>query len=200
MNLWIDELIDTFEATAFYNGDEPIKTESDSYVLDSIKSDIETGKSILDFGCGTGRYLDLIESETAVNYTGYDTSEGMLKKAKSKFPENSFLSKLTTKKYDVVINVNTLQHSIDIEEIKSKIQDILKVGKKFILSFWYAEEFKDTTVTVSGHSFKEIFLSPAQIESELLPLFADYSVSVKYFPFNIPYKSAVIIAEKTATK
>ena len=38
MNLWIDELIDTFEATAFYNGDEPIKTESDSFVLDNIKS------------------------------------------------------------------------------------------------------------------------------------------------------------------
>lgn len=64
---------------------EDSKKEVDNY-LDSISKN----KIILDAGCGTGKYLRLLESN-GVKYIGVDLSSKQLEKAKSKATKNNSL-------------------------------------------------------------------------------------------------------------
>jgi ubiquinone/menaquinone biosynthesis C-methylase UbiE len=50
---------------------------------------IESGDKVLDLGCGNGRLFGLLR-EKNINYTGVDSSEGLIKIAKEKYPEEAF--------------------------------------------------------------------------------------------------------------
>lgn len=50
---------------------------------------LKVGDSLLDYGCGTGALSDLIPAGVA--YYGYDTSAGMLQRAREERPFKSFL-------------------------------------------------------------------------------------------------------------
>lgn len=63
------------------------------------------GDSVLDFGCGTGRFLEFLPP--LIEYTGYDTSSGMLARARREHPEARFLSRLGSERYDHIVCVGT---------------------------------------------------------------------------------------------
>lgn len=48
------------------------------------------GSSFLDIGCGTGRFYNFIY-KFCDEYVGYDSSEAMIQKARSKYPDGNFI-------------------------------------------------------------------------------------------------------------
>jgi ubiquinone/menaquinone biosynthesis C-methylase UbiE len=49
------------------------------------------GSRVVDFGCGTGLFLESLVTKKLDIYLGVDISEGMLDKARAKFPDGNFL-------------------------------------------------------------------------------------------------------------
>lgn len=197
MNIWPTEVVELLENNAFYNQGEPLKRESDIFIIEILKNEIENGKSILDYACGTGRLYDLLKRE-GLNplYTGYDSSEGMIKKAKEKFSDVQFTNKVPSKKADVIVNIDMLQHSDSFEDFKNKAKDISGLAKKVIFHFWYKDIYSEQQIAIKGNEFNEIFPAPANIINDLMPLFDDHNITVKLFPDCQPYKTAVIVAER----
>ena len=73
-----------------YSSDKQKKTDerAKSAVLDLVGN--VKHKTVLDCGCGTGRFADLFEQRGA-RVVGMDTSENMIKIAKKKVPSAEFI-------------------------------------------------------------------------------------------------------------
>jgi len=93
-------------------------------------------KSILDMGCGTGRFLDFAEN-------GVDFSEGMLGEAQAKFPNHkltvSDISKMPfeEKSFEAIYSLHVFMH-LDLGTIEKTIQEahrILKPNGVLIFDF-----------------------------------------------------------------
>ncbi|EKE11147.1 MAG: methyltransferase [uncultured bacterium] len=54
--------------------------------LDFIKDHIKKGDRVLDFGCGNGRFLEILK-EKNVDYHGVDVSQGLVDLAKKRYPQ-----------------------------------------------------------------------------------------------------------------
>jgi ubiquinone/menaquinone biosynthesis C-methylase UbiE len=92
--------------------------------------------SILDMGCGTGRFLDFAEN-------GVDFSKGMLGEAQEKFPNHkltvSDISKMPfeNESFEAVYSLHVFMH-LDLGTIEKTIQEahrILKTNGIFIFDF-----------------------------------------------------------------
>jgi ubiquinone/menaquinone biosynthesis C-methylase UbiE len=110
---------------------------------DTLYKSIRGSKHLLDFGCGTARFAQRIIS-LGVNYTGIDSSPGMIEEAKHynpqaelkfvlfdgvnlPFPESSF---------DVCLSTGVLQYILngpDTKKIIFELQRILAPQGRFIL-------------------------------------------------------------------
>lgn len=98
------------------------------------------GKSILDVGCGDGRFCYELMKE-GIKVEGIDYSEQALSFARAFNPRTNFyLDDLTNlklkKKFDVVVLVEVLEH-IDphqISKVMENISKVLKKGGKLIIS------------------------------------------------------------------
>lgn len=53
---------------------------------------ISSKKRVIELGCGTGRNIARVISNGALSYVGVDQSDGMLEKARAKFPQFGFLN------------------------------------------------------------------------------------------------------------
>ena len=109
--------------------------------LDAIIEDMKTHavKSVLDVGCGNGRFLEEVENRELriESYLGTDNSEGMIREAKMLYPEHLFhviwmehLSGLESQisKYDAIIFLASYHH-LDTTEHRIKT---LQYAKKFL--------------------------------------------------------------------
>ena len=104
-NLW---------ASTYSKESNPIKNLSDALVekfLPELK-----GKTILDAGCGTGKFCSLAENQNAMKVVGIDLSQAMIDEAKSVCSKTEFrcldISKATIEQshYDVVLCVLVMGH------------------------------------------------------------------------------------------
>jgi len=84
-------------------------------------------KTILDMGCGTGRFLDFAKN-------GVDFSEGMLGEAKKKFPHHhltvSDISKMPFEKesFEAIYSLHVFMH-LDLETIQKTIREAHRILK-----------------------------------------------------------------------
>lgn len=108
----------------------------DKYVVPVLKS--VKSASVLDVGCGTGRY-----SGRALEYcrdvTGIDISSGMLRVARSSFPRAKFLKKDVRniglkRKYTAVIAARALSHVENPGYIISKLSNQVESNGVFFVS------------------------------------------------------------------
>jgi len=71
---------------------------------------IPKNNTILDYGCGVGRLSVLFKPK---NYTGMDISPEMLKIAREKHPDYTFIQMTQLPKTDIFFTANVLQHNND---------------------------------------------------------------------------------------
>lgn len=90
---------------------------------------IKKEDKIIDIGCGTGFLLDLMKEKIHISkYIGIDSSPGMLKKARIKYPDHLFIlnnagSILINNNINFVIALFSLNYIKDISNIIKQIKD-----------------------------------------------------------------------------
>lgn len=84
-------------------------------------------KTILDMGCGTGRFLDFAKN-------GVDFSEGMLEEAKTKFPNHHLIVSdisnmpFEKKSFEAIYSLHVFMH-LDLETIQKTIGEAHRILK-----------------------------------------------------------------------
>jgi SAM-dependent methyltransferase len=116
-------------------------------LIQDIFSGLESPLSnVLDFGCGTGDMLYLLQKEKPDwNVLGIDVSNGMLEKAKKNYPEmaakflkvdNGRESEIVGEsKFDLVVSTCVFHHISPIEwrDTMRRIRSLLRPGSHFLL-------------------------------------------------------------------
>jgi SAM-dependent methyltransferase len=97
--------------------------------------------SILDFGCGTGKHLSILDAR-GYKVQGYDPSTDMIERAKSNYPHILFANKMEDLhfKFDLVISLfDVLSYQCTSELLNDYFEQLLsKVapGGYIIVDFW----------------------------------------------------------------
>jgi len=130
---------------------------------------------VLDIGCGTGFYADILQRLGVKDYTGLDITDRLFAQHRERFPEYKFIKKdITTEKvegeYDLIIMIEVLEHIVNddkltfaTENIKTCLADngtfiissIWEKGKKhmFYVRRWTLEEIRQR---FEGYAFGEL--------------------------------------------
>lgn len=141
----------------------PIKKMSDDFIASVLPS--LAGKSLLDAGCGTGRFCVTAAGQGAALIKGIDLSPAMIDEAKKNCPSGNFvcadLASVDIERsfYDTAICGLVLGHIELIEPVMTKLVNSLKPGGSLILTDFHPFQttmkakrtFKDSG---SGHTFE----------------------------------------------
>lgn len=108
--------------------------EKEASIVKSFFTEVTILEStkILDIGCGTGNYTDLIQKLTIAQVYGLDSSVGMLEKARSKNQEVMFkvgeATNLPFEKnfFDFIYMTDVIHHITDIFTMFQEVQRILQ--------------------------------------------------------------------------
>ena len=103
------------------------------------------GKSILDAGCGTGRYLELLYGFNPSTLAGIDFAPSMLKVAKTKFSNSAVLLiggridsiPFAERSFDFVLNTLALDHLRDLHGGVSELARVLRTSGAMIISLFH---------------------------------------------------------------
>jgi malonyl-CoA O-methyltransferase len=129
----------------------PLIALEQSITLDLI-GDVH-GLRVLDVGCGTGRYCELLTKKGAT-VVGIDPSKKMLERAKTKITPNCKFelrlgkiedAEFPDDQFNLVVYALTVGHAPHLEPVIRKISRILKHNGSFILSdmhpYWFVSGF-----------------------------------------------------------
>lgn len=125
-------------ASTFSESRKNLRWGEVDYFVDYMKEHSSEGKaSILDVGCGNGRFLETLESsEFPYSYLGIDASTGMIEEAKKLHSEYCFrvldmnhLEVLSdSEKYQFIVFIASFHHLLTEQERK----EVLKKTKKLL--------------------------------------------------------------------
>ncbi len=112
--------------------------------LKVFKKYVKPDYKILDLGCGNGRLYQLLEKQ-AVEYTGLDNSRSLIRIAKEKYPEVSFISSdalnlpFEGEEFNLIFSIAML-HQIPSRELRllalKEMKRVLKNKGILILTSW----------------------------------------------------------------
>jgi malonyl-CoA O-methyltransferase len=123
-------------AATYHSEANPIKNLSDDFIRNELP-DLK-GRSVLDAGCGTGRFCMIAVAQGAGSVKGVDLSPKMIEEAKKNCPQAEFecedLLTISLEKYDVVICGLVLGHINMLEPVLPKLVMSLKAGGHLILT------------------------------------------------------------------
>ena len=118
--------------------------------LNFIKEYVSEKDEVLDFGCGNGRLLELL-NKTNIDYTGVDISRNLLKIATQKYPAKKFIFIDTenvlpfkNETFDKVFAIAVFHH-FNPKMAKNTLSEIKRVVKKdgiVVITAWYLWETK----------------------------------------------------------
>ncbi len=119
------------------------------------KFDIDfANTTVLEIGCGTGFYTDILKECGCLDYTGLDITSVLFPNLKRKYSNYKFLKKDITrykpeeKKYDLIIMIDVTQHITDELKFKKAMTNIkaaLADSGIFIVTSWLSEKGKKRT-------------------------------------------------------
>lgn len=123
--------------------DNPIKNLSDEFITNELPDLKE--KSVLDAGCGTGKFCQVAVARGATFVKGIDLSPKMIAEAKKNCPQATFdtgdLSvKEIKEKYDVVICGLVLGHIDSLESAMINLTGSLKPKGHLILTDFHPDQ------------------------------------------------------------
>lgn len=192
------------EENIFYNKrtGQVLKRQVDKELLGKIKEKIKENENlkILDYGCGTGRLISLLQTENieVKNYKGFDSSIAMLEKALAKFPNMDFDNILNEEKFDLLVCIDVFQHQENIEAIKALISQLKNYSDSFIFAFWVSDNYLYKPVKVHDCEFHEHFFTVGQCKFELFKeLKNDYDINFTVFKED-PYDTILVEINKKA--
>lgn len=129
-------------------------------VFTKLKNMRPQGSTLLDVGCGNGRFL-----EHAQNYfkcTGVDPSSAAISQAQNYAPSADFvkgsvyqLSNLKLNQFDIVTCFDALEHLVDYDRAIQEIIQLLKPGGLFIFSVPNGDSIGLQTNLEKWWAFKE---------------------------------------------
>jgi ubiquinone/menaquinone biosynthesis C-methylase UbiE len=104
------------------------------------KLDLEN-KAIADIGCGTGRHWNKLIEKQPLSLTGFDVSEGMLKKLKDKYPQanvyqisDDLFNNVPNAPYDIIVSTLTVAHIESIHTALNAWCRLLKPKAEIIIT------------------------------------------------------------------
>lgn len=132
---------DTYDAIA------PLFSSTRGYLWDELKhfaSFVKDGDAILDIGCGNGRLYQAFK-DLQVSYTGIDQSEGLIKIAKEKVPEGTFVvADMTSlpfedESFENIFSIASFHHLSSVaqrEKAMAEMKRVLKPGGHILMTNW----------------------------------------------------------------
>ncbi len=139
-----EELFNTLVQEADRNNSIFVDTFASAHELKTLLSFMPrvAGSSVLDIGCGTGRFVIPI-AKIASHVTAIDMAKESIKllraKAKKEHLENISASVMdfhdlpSSKKFDYVLLVNVVHHVPEVEELFEKIKQVLKKNGRVVI-------------------------------------------------------------------
>ena len=128
-NLW---------AKDYDNESNPVKSLSDETVI-KLLPDL-AGKSVLDAGCGPGKFCAYAENKKALHIVGIDQSPNMIEKARAACKIAEFIcsdlrdAPIEKNSLDVIIAALVFGHIEDLPPVLEKLLHALKKGGVLIVS------------------------------------------------------------------
>lgn len=132
-----DDFADDYDASRYSTDKQKLIDISAKAVVLDLLGNIE-GKSILDCGCGTGRFADIFVRSGA-NAIGMDISENMLSIAKKKVPGAKFIRgdvfslPFKEKEFDIVVCSQVLTHLHKYKEPLLEMRRVMKENGTIII-------------------------------------------------------------------
>jgi len=138
-----------------------------------LKLNLINPKSLLDLGCGNGRFFGFITKlYPSINYFGVDFSESLIKIAKNLFPNTTFktmnlnnLENELNNKYDFITLFGVLHHVPSINARRDLLKTISKkLSDDGLLVFTRWNFIFDERLMSRKHKWEEVNISSHQVE------------------------------------
>lgn len=141
-------------------------------LIENFLAEVELNETmaILDVGCGTGNYTNLMKQLTKGKVYGLDSSVGMLERAKNKNEEITFVLgnaleiPFSSRMFDFVYMTDVIHHIKDIKQMFTELFRILKPNGKICImtqshrqiDLRYMSEFFPQTAVVDKNRYPDI--------------------------------------------
>lgn len=169
-NIGVNKRILYTKLAKYYDYLVPPTTKEECDFLDNIFNKFGKGQisKILDLGCGTGRHVSLLQ-KMGYKVTGIDSSPQMLKVAREKSPDTTFIKmnflspKFTRDSFDASICMwSTIGYILDKEKFKEFIKNVSRVTKEILVlsstnhetDYFQPNEIAEKTVPIPGGKIK----------------------------------------------
>jgi ubiquinone/menaquinone biosynthesis C-methylase UbiE len=158
------------------------KTEADKYFESLIPQDFN-GKTILDHGCGNGRYCKLIAKRGAKKVLGVDLSpvmieEALKRKIKDELPQMEFVLgdindlPVRNEQFDFIFSRFSVLYSSNIKKVMKEIGRALKKNGEVLI------ETNVATIKNNEEAIKKSFLSLTLCLGEMEVPIKNYAITL----------------------
>lgn len=135
-------------------------------IIEHVSLRYKPGDSIFDYGCGTGAFSDVVfESLEDPIYTGYDWSDGMIKRAKKEHPESKtrkFWHLEPGGKYEHIVICGTfnLKHGWDKQKTNTILARLLPRTRKSLILSCYMGDNEEQCIIYDPNDFMDLVPRP----------------------------------------
>ena len=124
-------------------------------ILSQISEDFFES-SVLDYGCGTGAFLEFLQQHSySGKYAGYDILPKMLELAEEKYQNACFINTLTTQPFDFVV-ASGIFTITNLEMMHAEIQKMYQISQKGIA-------FNSLSIFSSLKQIDEFYADPIKV-------------------------------------
>lgn len=168
------------ETSGVYNAIAEDFSRTRQYVwrgFEKLAQYTKNGDRVLDLGCGNGRLLDLLKDKE-INYTGIDSSKGLIEIAKERYPGAEFLVgdalnlPFPDNSFNRVFSIAVLHHIPSVElrlVFLAEAKRVLAPGGLLILTVWNLWQRRGWWPNIKYTFLKILGLSKLDFKDVLVP-------------------------------